>query len=207
LSFFKSIQLLDVKKYARNKPGFIDTEKFYSQFKRYLDQDNFKALKKKLKITATDILHGSLKVFASGELIRPVLASAAFPGIFAPVKIGDSYFIDGGALNNFPVELIKENCDFLIGSYANWLKTVKINELKHSYNVVERAFKIKAVRDDLSKFTACDLVIVPEELGNYGTFDMKRLEEIFQLGYQSAKQALSNSKLFNTEFRLSSTIS
>ena len=33
LEFFKNIQILDLKKYALNKPGFIDAEKFYSNFK------------------------------------------------------------------------------------------------------------------------------------------------------------------------------
>ena len=63
LKFYESIQLLDITKYALGKPGFIDAEKFYSEFSTYLKDDNFDALKKVLTITATDVLKGKLKLF------------------------------------------------------------------------------------------------------------------------------------------------
>ena len=137
LKFFKSIQILDFKKYALGKPGLIDTEKFYAQFNTYIKVDDFDVLKKSLTITATDILNGKLKTFNKGELIKPILASAAFPGVFAPVKIKDSYYVDGGALNNFPVESLIVDNDIIIGCYVNGYNTISINDLKYSYNVVE----------------------------------------------------------------------
>lgn len=195
LEFYESIQLLDITKYALGKPGFIDAEKFYSKFKDYLKEDDFGALKKTLTVTATDLLNGSLKLFNEGELIKPVLASAAFPGVFAPVKIKDSYYIDGGALNNFPVEALTSNCDIIIGSYVNGFDTVTIDSLKHAHNVIERAFKLKSVKEDYAKFDICDLVISPKELSNYGTFSTKELNEIFNIGYDATKKALTASML------------
>ena len=191
LEFFKSIQILDLKKYALGKPGFIDTEKFYPKFNTYLKVDNFNVLKKSLTITATDILEGHLTTFSEGELIKPILASAAIPGIFAPVKIKDSYYIDGGALNNFPVSALKSKSTIIIGSYVNGFNAITIKDLKHSYNVVERAFKLKSVKGDYKKFDTCDLVISPKELSKYGTFDTNHIEDIFKIGYNAAKKALT----------------
>lgn len=116
--FFKEIQVMNLKNYALGKPGFIDAEKFYPDFRKLILVDDFKTLKKLLIITATDILNGRLKLFSAGELIKPILASAAFPGVFAPVQIGNSYYVDGGALDNFPIDAIKSECDLIIGSYA-----------------------------------------------------------------------------------------
>lgn len=195
LKFFKSIQLLDIKKYAINKPGFIDAEKFYPEFKVYLKEDDFSFLKKKLFITATNILNGKLKIFDKGPLIKPVLASAAFPGLFAPVKIKNSYYVDGGTLNNFPVESIKKKCDYLIGVYVNGYNEMTINELKHSHNVVERAFKLKSVREDVQKFAKCDLIIYPSELNKFGTFSTKNIDQIFEIGYNATKTALADHDL------------
>ena len=195
LVFFKEVQILDFKKYALNKPGFIDSEKYYNIFNEYFPVDNFSSLKKQLIITATNILEGNLKVFNTGELIKPIIASATFPGVFAPIKIDDSYYIDGGVLNNFPVEFIKESCDIVIGVNVNPIRAVKINELKHFHNILERAFKLKSTKDDLSKFKDCDLIIYPEKLSKYGTFDKKYLNEIFEIGYNSAKTSLKNSSL------------
>ncbi|WP_418639021.1 patatin-like phospholipase family protein [Winogradskyella sp.] len=198
LKFFKTFQLLDIKKYALGKPGFIDAEKFYPQFNSLLKDDNFNALKKPLTITATDILKGNLKTFSEGELIKPILASAAFPGVFAPVKIGDSFYIDGGVLNNFPISALQLKCDIIIGSYVNDYDTVTIEDLKHSHNVVERAFKLKSVKEDYKKFKYCDLVISPKVLSKYGTFDKKYLNDIFNIGYNTTIEALKS----NTSFKL-----
>lgn len=190
LNFFRAIQIFEFKKYAVNKPGFIDAEKFYSAFKDYLKEDDFSALKKKLTITATNILNGELTIFNSGELIRPVLASAAFPGVFAPVNINGSYYVDGGVLNNFPVDQLEGYCDAIIGVYVNGYDTVTLSDLKHSHNVIERVFKLKTVKEDIEKFKACDILIYPKQLNKYGTFDKKYITEIYKIGYDVANKEL-----------------
>jgi NTE family protein len=42
--------------------------------------------------------------FGAGDLIEPVLASCALPGVFPPVRIGDEHFFDGGLVNSIPLE-------------------------------------------------------------------------------------------------------
>ena len=44
------------------------------------------------------------------------------------------------------------------------------------------------------KFPSCNLVISPEELINYGTFDMNSIDAIFNLGYTATKKALEENK-------------
>lgn len=190
LDFFKSFQLVNFTKYALGKPGFIDAEKFYPEFKNHLKEDHFNALKKVLFVTATDILTGQKKIFNSGELIKTILASAAFPGVFAPVKIEDSYYVDGGVLDNFPVEPLKSDCTFIIGVYVNGYQDISINQLKHSLHVIERAFKIKSVQEDQKGIKKCNIIIAPNELDKYTTFDNSHIDKIFNIGYETAKRIL-----------------
>jgi NTE family protein len=42
--------------------------------------------------------------FSTGDLIEPVLASCALPGVFPPVRIGDEHFFDGGLVNSVPLD-------------------------------------------------------------------------------------------------------
>ena len=197
LSFFRKIQFFDLRKIAINKPGFIDPDKYYELFNEFFPEDNFSALKKELHITATDILTGKLVVFNSGELIKPLLASAAFPGVFAPICIKDSYFIDGGTLNNFPVDVLKDRCENLIGVYVNPIQKIAITDLKHFHHILERALKLKSIKDDILKFDNCDYIICPKELNGFGTFDKKHMDTIFEIGYN---ETLNNirSGYFNT---------
>jgi NTE family protein len=197
LDFFKNISIFQTTRYARNKPGFINSEKFYNDLKAYLPIDNFSALKKPLFITAANVIDGSLKVFSKGQLIKPIIASASFPGVFTPTEINGKFYIDGGTLNNFPVEPLQKDCDKIIGVYVNPLKKISIKDLKHSYSVVERAYKIKVASESMLKFPDCDLVISPEELIHYGTFEMNNIEAIFNLGYTATKKALEeNNNVF-----------
>ena len=195
LKFFREVNILDIKKYALNKPGFIDAEKFYPGFKTYLENDDFSVLKKELSITTTNILNGKLEIFNNGELIKPVLASAAIPGIFSPVKINESYYVDGGTLNNFPVELLKSSCDLIIGIYVNSFDSITIKELKTSINVIERAFIIKSVDEDSKKFKDCDVIVSPLGLNKFGIFDKKYLNDIFNIGYEATIKALEKNNI------------
>ncbi|MBK5212469.1 MAG: patatin-like phospholipase family protein [Flavobacteriaceae bacterium] len=195
LNFFKTIPIFRTNRYAHNKPGFINSENFYSDLKKYFPDDDFATLKKPLYITATDIIKGTLKIFNNGQLIKPIIVSASFPGVFTPTEINGSYYVDGGTLNNFPVEPLVANCDKIIGVYVNPLKKMSVKDLKHSYTIVERAYKIKVAAESLNKFSACNLVIYPEELIKYGTFDMNNIDAIYQLGYSTTKKLLEDRKL------------
>lgn len=63
----------------------------------------FEELTVPLHVVATNLSTGDETWFSSGELMDPLLASAAMPGVFPPVEIGGVTYIDGGVSNNVPV--------------------------------------------------------------------------------------------------------
>ena len=191
MNFFKVIPLFHINRFAFRKPGFIDTDKFYIDFKKYFGTDDFNVLQKKLFVTTVDMIHGNLKVFSEGELIRPLLASSAFPGLFSPVSINGVLHADGGILDNFPTAPIKEYCDKMIGVYASPLTVISPDSLKYSVSVLERAIKINYSKRSNLKFADCDLMIRPLKLVDFGLLDVNKMDQIYQIGYQSAKEELS----------------
>ena len=192
--FFTKVNIFRLNKFAWKKPGIVDTQKFYDDFKNILGADTFDVLNKTLFITATNILDGTLKIFNEGELIKPILASAAFPGVFTPIKIGNEYYIDGGAINNFPVDLVKPCCEKIIGVYVNPIKTIKIEELNYSYKVVDRALKINMGNDSIVKYDDCDVLICPEDITRYGTFSFNDINKVFHVGYEATLKVLNTKK-------------
>ncbi|MGB5323728.1 patatin-like phospholipase family protein [Lutimonas sp.] len=191
MEFFKQTPLFHINKFAFSKPGFIDTDKFYNDFKKFFSHDDFSRLKKKLFVTTVDMCEGELKVFESGQLIRPLLASSAFPGLFSPVAIDHILYADGGILDNFPIAPLLDRCDVVIGVYASPLSRIEANGLKYSVNVLERAIRINYSKRSHAKFKHCQLLINPLELVKFGLLDVGKLEEIFQIGYESACEAIS----------------
>lgn len=56
-----------------------------------------------LEVVATSLTDGRERWLTEGPAIDAVLASAAIPSIFPPVRIGDDVLIDGGVVDNVPI--------------------------------------------------------------------------------------------------------
>lgn len=189
-NFFEKTNIFTLKRYARNKPGIIDSQKFQEDLSLYFREDSFESLTLPLCITATNIITGKLQTFNSGELIKPVIASACFPGVFTPLEINGVHYFDGGVIDDFPIESLQESCDQIIGSYVNPLNTITIGDLKHSYQVLNRAYEINVHHNGRHKLDLCDILICSSKLSKFGTFSMRNIPEIFTIGYDEACKQL-----------------
>jgi NTE family protein len=69
-----------------------------------LPAKTFEDLVVPFECVAASIERAREKWFSSGELIEPVLASCALPGVFPPVRIGAEHFYDGGLVNSIPLD-------------------------------------------------------------------------------------------------------
>ena len=116
------------------------------------------------------------------------MASSAIPVIFNPVKIDGDTYIDGGVLNNLPVEPLLGNCDRIIGFHCNPV------DLDFTYrklkNLVERALLLSININVSQSIPHCDLFFEPAELKKFGAFDFAKAREIFNIGYHYAQKEL-----------------
>jgi NTE family protein len=65
----------------------------------------FEQLRLPLAVVATDMNAGKPAVFRSGELGPALLASTAIPGVFPSVRINDREHVDGGVVENTPLNI------------------------------------------------------------------------------------------------------
>jgi NTE family protein len=71
--------------------------------KRHLTYRVLEDARVPVHVVATDLLTGREVVLSRGPVAPAVLASAAIPGVFPPVRIGDAYLFDGGIASNTPI--------------------------------------------------------------------------------------------------------
>ena len=183
--FFRNTPIFKASHFATFKPGLMDSDKFIPVLKEFFPEDDFAALRLKCYVTATDIIKGKSRTFSSGEIIRPILASCAVPVVFTPVKIGETLYTDGGALNNFPVEPLIGQCDTVIGIDIHPLKEISPKEIRNVLAVMERMTHLSVYYHSVGKHHLCNLTIAPKELSRFGLFDRIGFDEMFEIGYQA----------------------
>ena len=54
-------------------------------------------------VVATDAMEGTDVMLSSGTAVKALLASAAVPGVFPPVRLNGRFLLDGGVANNTPI--------------------------------------------------------------------------------------------------------
>ncbi len=196
LDFFKTNahNIFHWRNFARSKPGILDSDKYAELFEPWLKDHTFESLPRKLHICVTDVLNGEPHFFSYGELVRPILASAAMPGVFSPVEIGEHLYIDGGTMNNFPVDPLTETCDVVLGSFVSRKKKLQKEELGSTLQVLNRANDLSFIAVALEKLKFCDLTFAPPQLWQYSVFDAKKVEEIYQIGYEHACRQMDSLK-------------
>ena len=188
LEVFKKIRLFDYSRMTWAKPGLLDGDSFQDLLDSYFSIDDFKDLPKELLVVGTDLLEGGMHVFEEGPVIKAVLASAAYPVIFSPIKFEEKLYVDGGVFNNFPADLIKDRCDLLIGVNVNPIPGVQEKDLGGTWQIMMRVMELTLQQKDLWKSELCDLYLEPMEILPYNIFDTYSVDEIFEVGYNEAKK-------------------
>lgn len=189
-SFFSETPLFRYNFFSINKPGLLNTERYYSIFKEFWPENSFESLQRPLFVVATDLYKGGEVIFDKGELIRPLLASAALPPIFSPVEINSTLYADGGIMNNFPLEPLQGKARFVIGSNVSVVKELTNKELRSSMQLANRTTALMIYAINRGKIRRCDLVFEPLELEKIGVLDKKGIDMAYKIGYQHALKTL-----------------
>lgn len=82
----------------------------------YHDSISFDSLPIPFACVSENLVLGEEYVFREGILSTAMRASMAIPGVFTPVRLNDMVLIDGGVVNNYPVDVARQmGADVIIG--------------------------------------------------------------------------------------------
>ncbi|UCA61253.1 patatin-like phospholipase family protein [Chryseobacterium rhizoplanae] len=207
MEFFNSVYFFNWKHFAFNQPGLVSSVIFRNYLKPIFHDMKLADLDIEVKIVATELVTGTQKIFDKDfEVVDAIIASCSIPGITTPYIIGDEMYCDGGVLNNFPADIIRDDCDKLIGVFVSPPNDAKIKDLNSIKAIVSRSYDLLSYRIEKIKFDYCDWFISSQKLSTYGTFERgkDRLEQIFDIGYKAAVESYEDSR-FLTELRQSGT--
>jgi len=112
----EALKMLD---FSLKLPGLIKGEKIMSKIDRMLKVKQIEDLPLPYKAVATDLNHNQEIVFEEGNLIQAIRTSIAIPSVFTPVLTDDKILVDGGLVNNIPIDKLPGNALPVIAVCAN----------------------------------------------------------------------------------------
>lgn len=163
----------------------------------HIPQKNIENLKFPLHISVSNINSGRSEIIDKGELIPHVLASCAIPILFKPIKIGNSLYVDGGLLNDLPIEPLLEKKLKTIG--VSVCTNNSKEEIKGIKAIAERVYQMSIWDNIAPRIKQCDVAIEVERSFNYSMFDLKKSQELFDIGYETTIDKIDEikKKLYN----------
>lgn len=176
--------------------GVIQGQKLLLLLRRLLvstwDVEHFDALPIRFRCVGTDIGQGEAVVFEQGDLALAIRASLSVPAAFAPIEVNGRLMVDGGIVNNLPVDVAREMgaARLIVVNVSEPLQPK--SELNSPLSVSSQMLSILLQRQThiaLSKMKEQDLLLVPE-LGNFGNGEFDRVADTIPAGEAAAEAAL-----------------
>lgn len=190
LEIFSEKKVVDFVNFSFKGNGLLKIEGFREFLKNNFKAKTFDELEKKLIVTRTNLNTGKAEYISSGNLIEAIIASSSIPALFDPVIENNTVYVDGGVMNNLPVEPIKDLCKKLIGVHVNPIgNEEKVEGIR---KIALRSFHLSVASNIDEKIKLFDYFIEPEELKDFGYFDIEHAAEMFDIGYKEAKRVLKN---------------
>lgn len=175
--------------------GFASNDRMTGFLRKFLKAHTFEELRIPLAVAATDFATGDGVVFRTGNLIDPVRASCAYPGMFLPVNIDGRLLVDGLLAHAVPTVPLREmGADRVLAVYLSggW---VNLSGPRHVFDVIGQCFSIAQQKMCGMWESAADIVITPDVRGfSYDGFD--RAPELIQAGEKVAREAMPKIKVW-----------
>ncbi len=171
-------------------------------------------LRDKFFCVSTNLTRADQKVHRRGPLWKAVRASISIPGIGPPAIERGEIFVDGGLMNNLPVDVMRKLCQGTVAavdvseqvefksqlaesySVSGWnLLWRRFNplatkpDLPNIFNILYRATTVGSLRTIEAVKTDADLYLNPP-VGQFGIFDWRRIDEIIAAGYRYGLEVL-----------------
>lgn len=190
--FDKYMISFPVKNLRPRLPGGLKTGQNISLFLNRLtlpafNISDFSQLPRPFLCIAADIVTGEEVVLTKGNLAQALRASMAIPSVFTPVKIDNHLLVDGGIVNNFPADHLKEmGADIIIGVNLGF-RLHPENELNSLSSILEQSVFFRAAERNKQNQKLVDILIQPDVYKNFTAASFNEAARLIAEGERAAR--------------------
>lgn len=152
---------------------------------KYQDFDDFPI---PFRCITTDLRTGQGIVLQSGYLADALRSSIAIPTAFTPFDLDSTMVVDGGVVNNFPVDVAKEmGADIVIGVNVGEEDFMDPKRLDSFSTILMQIAMSTSYSKLVDNIAGCDIYIKPD-LKGYSTASFSSYQEILRLGHEAGEE-------------------
>ncbi|MBC6605703.1 patatin-like phospholipase family protein [Hymenobacter sp. BT188] len=183
LRLFTAMPITRLLRPAFSRHGLLNLDALKQLLEEHLGGNfTFADLQRPLTLVATDLVEGVSVYFSEGPLLPALLGSSAVPVLYRPVEYQGRQLVDGGLLNNLPVEPLLDQNVVVVGVHCNPVNpAARITTFR---SLVERTLLLGINANTPARRLRCDLLIEPPELRNFRTLSYRRATELYDIGYR-----------------------
>lgn len=185
----RSLKWMDISRLRWGNLGLLSNEGIADVLHRHIPKGaRLEEAQIPLTVVAVDIANGEKCLLSEGDLVSAVAASTAIPGIFAPVRQGDRYLVDGGLLENVPVSPLRQaGVDRIIAVDLSAKESLRPPE--GLLDVITNAVSLMIKTTSRQYLDEVDLIIAPE-IDGISAVDVAEIPRLIDIGYDAARSAL-----------------
>jgi NTE family protein len=191
---FLKLEWPDLLKFTlRPKLSFFDAQPMENFLKTVIGELTFEELKIPFSVVACDLNTGEKVVLNKGPLGSAIRASSAFPALFPPVQMGDRLLVDGGILDNLPVEEVRAmGAQFIIASDVSRRGRI-VKPPENPIDILTASIYLMQARSAYCSADECDCYIRPD-MGNSSGWGFKETLNTIESGRIAAERKLPEIK-------------
>lgn len=172
-------------------------QNIYNEFVRLLyhvkDVKNFNQLPIPFLCIATNVETGEAVLLDKGYLPEAIMASGTFPSLFEPSELNGKILIDGGVVNNYPIDEVKAlGADVIIGVDVQDELSNR-EALSSATEILLQINNYRTVNDMVTKKEKTDIYIKPNIEG-FSVIAFDKGNEIIDRGEKAAQKKLGELK-------------
>jgi NTE family protein len=167
--------------------GLVKGDKLLNTIKTFIPDANIEDLNIPYAAIAADIINKKEVVFTKGSIFDAIRASMAIPTVFTPVKTKDGLLIDGGIINNMPINHVTRTPhDILIAVNVNADVLVDKPVIKKIETVAEQSKYQKKIKDFYNQLHILSASNGEEKLGYFNLIN----KALSLMAYQMTQMSL-----------------
>jgi NTE family protein len=178
---FEELELYRLLRFYSPAFGMLKADGLKKILDKNLSVNTIEELKIPLIISATNFNKAQSEYFTKGSIIDAVLASSSIPMFLKPYMIDGQMYVDGGLMNNLPVEPLLEHCEYIIGVNVNPVR--ETNHFHSFRNFADRVLHLAIRANVMNNIPKCDMYIEPPGLMEYHLLKISSAKQIVEAGY------------------------